>query len=105
MNAFDNFYQFPKYEPIEDVPSRWTTPESHYQTSKVFKDFEKNKIYDIEVYAKKGTEQSEVKKTWFQLYESNKFDLVSNIASFYGVEVSTIKDDNNLQDELITEGN
>ncbi|MGP1376292.1 MAG: DUF6531 domain-containing protein [Bulleidia sp.] len=105
MEAFDNFFHYPDYPSIPDVPDKWTEPESNYQAPAFIENFEVDKLYDIEIYAKKGSEKSEVKRTWFQLYESKKFDVLSNIANYYGVDIATLKEDNNLQDELITEGN
>ena len=105
MEASDNFFHYPDYPSIQDVPDKWTELESNYQVNDFIENFKVNQIYDIEIYAQKGSDQSEVRKTWFQLYESKKFDVLSNIANYYGVDIATLKEDNNLQDELITEDN
>ena len=105
MFAYDNFYNYPNYPDIIDVPNKWTTLESNYQTDEFIDGFEKNKVYEIEFIAYKDNQESNKKKTWFLLYEVKGFDLINNIATFYGVDVKTLIEDNNLNDELITEGN
>lgn len=102
--ASDNFFHYPNYPLIEDVPNKWTVLESNYQLNRYLDNFEENKLYDVFIKGTKGSEEV-VKHTWFRLYKVKSFDLISNIATFYGIDTKTLIEDNNLNDELITEGN
>ncbi|WP_206671726.1 GH-E family nuclease [Holdemania massiliensis] len=105
MEAIDNFYCYPDYPEIEKAQSYNETKVSNYQTGKFFDSFEPGKLYTVQFQSVKGTAKSAVKETYFRTYEVKGFDLVSSIASFYGISKETLMADNNLQDELITQGN
>jgi len=105
MDQVSNFYLYPKYPEIEGA-QKYEEKESNFQVPELFGAdlFEYNKVYDVNVSATKESETVS-KKTWFQLYEVKDFDLLSSVASFYGVETEVLIKDNHLQDELIIEGN
>lgn len=105
MEARDNFFRYPNYPSIDDVPNKWTRLESNYQVSSFLQGFEKDKVYEFFFTATKNGQHSQVKKTWFQLYEVQDFDLINHIATFYGVPLESVIEDNNLNDELLTKGN
>ncbi|WP_370774249.1 DUF6531 domain-containing protein [Holdemania massiliensis] len=105
MEAVDNFYRYPDYPEIEKTQSYNGVKVSNYQTGKFFDSFEPGKLYTVQFQSVKGTQKSAVKETHFRTYEVKGFDLVSSIASFYGISKETLMKDNNLQDELITQGN
>ncbi len=105
MEAVDNFYRYPEYPEIEKAQSYNETKVSNYQTGKFFDSFEPGKLYTVQFQSVKGTQKSTVKETYFRTYEVKGFDLVSSIASLYGIPKETLMQDNNLQDELVTQGN
>ena len=105
MFAYDNFYTYPNYPEIIDVPNKYTKLESNYQSDEFFDGFLENKVYELEFKAIKNNQESNIKNTWFKLYKVKGFDLINNIATFYGVDVNTLIEDNNLKDELLSEGN
>lgn len=104
IEVVDNFYYYPNYPEIEDVPNKWTELESNYQLNRYLDNFSENKLYDVFVKVMKGSDEV-TKHTWFRLYKVKNFDLINHIAAFYGVSTKTLIEDNNLGDELITEGN
>ncbi len=104
VEAKSNFYIYPNY-PVVEQAQVYEHQESNYQFTQLYDDFEINKIYDIDFIAEKDGEKSEVKRTWFQLYQSQSFMTINKIATFYGVSIDTLMKDNNMMDGLVTEGN
>ncbi len=110
MEVKENFRIYPDYIEIKDAQV-YDTEESNYQFNRLFGNvdendilFEMNEVYTIEATSTLDDE-SITKSTWFQLYEVKNFDVLSSVASFYGVPTEIMIEDNNLQDELIVSDN
>lgn len=99
-------FTFPNYQAGDLYQSYDHLQESNYQFNDFFKTkFETGKLYEVYATTTKNGTTGTVKTTSFQLYEVKRFDLLRNIATYYGISLETLKADNNLIDELVREGN
>ena len=95
---------YPKYQVEEENVQNYDEfLESNYQFGG-FGDLETGLLYDVFVTTTNGNETGEIAQATFQLYEVKRFDLLTNIAAFYGISVADLIRDNNLDIEIIKEG-
>lgn len=79
---------------------------SNWQTLYPFVDPEYNKVYQFSAQASKDNETGNIiESDKFLVYKVTQYDTLQNIANYYGVPVTQIAKDNNVQDMLLVEGN
>ena len=97
-----DFFIYPNYSIADpEILNSYTTLESNYQLDEIVDGFEPNKLYEVTV----SDDSGHLSTTTFKTYEVKKFDIISNIAAYYGVSEDILVKDNNLSDGLLVEGN
>ncbi len=80
--------------------------ESNWQTLYPFVNPEYNKVYQFSAQASKENSSGNIAESdKFLVYKITQYDNLQNIANYYGVPLSKIAKDNNVQDMLLVENN
>lgn len=97
-SSFEQYFP-PRATKYKDIQSNW-------QTALPFTDHDFDTIYYYEATASKdGTTGNTAKSDEYLVYKIKQYDVLPQIASYYGVPLSQIMFDNRVQDILLIEDN
>ncbi|WYJ98829.1 hypothetical protein DOK67_0003158 [Enterococcus sp. DIV0212c] len=101
-------YIFPNYPKLFEHANRYLELSSNWQTNTLLTNsLKENHLYKVEATITHGTEESKQTYDQFQLYKVTSQDTLPRLLKFYGLEKqrATFMRDNNMKDELLTQGN